>query len=345
MKTWKWTLSLALLSICLFALSPSVTYSQDRETWESYTRVNARMPELAIGAELLWWKPCVDDMEFASKLAILDEDPFVSTIKSKKICPDWEPGVRVWLAIRDIWCDWGLSGSWTHINSDKTSTVKGSLSSSPPEIVFIALSSEDSGDTFLKVKGNWDTCYNEGEVLFFYSLCSNERHSFSPFFGAAGIALDQDLKIKGRNPEDDILSLKWESNYWGVGLRFGSNYEYVLCDCLRLFAKTSATLLAGELDSKINLFFDIMSEEAESVELTIKDDKCCHFVPGYHIGAGLVYDKCICNFGFSIRVGYDFVNWHNIPNPVKLGSGIWGASASTRTLGFHGPSAGLSIYF
>lgn len=297
-------------------------------------------------------------MEYAAtfKATTVSKSATVNTTDAefKNICPDWEPGVRLWLAIPDICCDWGISGSWTYIDSDDSSTVKAP---SGGEVVSPLLHGGlvEIAGLFKKAKGEWEACYHEWDVLFSYDLCCNECHSFTPFFGAAGIVLDQDLKVKLTNPggehDGDEGSVKWESDYWGVGLRFGSKYEYVICDCLRLFARASATLLAGEEDAKTKQFVIDCGYSNTKTVVKIDDDDCCHFVPGYHIGTGLVYDTCICNFDFSVRVGYEFVNWHNFPKPrVFAGDDVskdvsHSTSASTRNFGFHGLLAGFSICF
>jgi hypothetical protein len=320
--------------------------------------------EVCVGAEFLYWKPCTDDLDVA---AILETDGDFTDVDYKRICPGWEPGYRVYLNLPDFYCSWNLSASYTSLKS----TENASQSFEDPDdesgiispLIYPAEPFTDAV-TFSEGKERWELKYQEWDVLASYDVVSNSCQRFTPFFGIAGIYLEQELKaeflLEDAPAPAAILpkqidqgmenSIKWDSQYWGVGLRFGSEYEYYLCSGFSLFANADATLLAGKADAENKQLF-INTNTEEEAEIKHDDDGCCHFVPGYRIAAGLNYQSCWCGWNFGLRIGYEFTNWHNIPNHRVYSGENTGSEAShsspanTRTLGFHGLTAGASLIF
>ncbi|NGX43086.1 MAG: hypothetical protein K940chlam7_01377 [Chlamydiae bacterium] len=361
MEKWRNKLSLAILSFGLMALTPNFASAQyydsccepyynsccDPCEWDP-----CACREFEVGVDFLYWKPYVDNLNYG---VIYDRD----RAKFKKMCPDWEPGVRVMLASPNAYCGWELRGSWTYIESDDSSQTKAGEEewvTSPLIHNAMILELGEEADLFKKVEGSWNARYHEWDILASYNISCKECHFFQPFFGVAGIFLDQDLKVEASGTISDITSeakVKWDSEYWGVGLRAGTHYEYHFSNCMRFFANAYGTILAGEATIKNDQFIEQISGTGENiVERGFKDSENCHqMVPGYHLATGFIYDTCWCNWDFSFRLGYEFMNWHNIPNHRvfsgdDLNAGIGHSSSeTTRTLGFHGLLAGLSVGF
>ncbi|NGX43727.1 MAG: hypothetical protein K940chlam7_02027, partial [Chlamydiae bacterium] len=299
-----------------------------------------------LGADFLWWKPCVDDLDYAAKNT--KDSP--REYKFKNICPDWEPGVRVYLGIPNLYCDWGLTASYTYINSDDSSSAS---STGDDDIIHVIQHPGlEINNDYECGKGEWDATYHDWDILANYNISCKKCHQFSPYFGVAGICLEQNLKITlddSSTSEKEIT--KWDSDYWGVGLRLGSGYQYRFSDCLSFFVKGDGTILAGEADSKIK--FDD-NDSNSNHDLSFKDSKDCQIIPGYHIRAGFIYDTCLCDWDFSLRLGYEFLMWHNVPNHrTFVGNDFTNGkkdaaistSSNTRTFGFHGLLAGMSVSF
>ena len=293
------------------------------------------------GADFLYWKPCVDDLDYAAEESSADKH-----FKYRSICPDWQPGVRVYFGMPDFYCDWGMSASWTWIESDDCGSTKD-----VNDILGIllhphTLAHHETG-TFDKAKASWDSTYNEWEVLFSTDLSCKECHHFMPFFGVAGLFLDQDFSCDYYDSDVKTYKAKWDSELWGVGFRAGTEYQYRFSDCFSFFTKAAGTILYSESDSKHK------SEcfAATGYNITAKDDDCCQIIPGWHLGAGFSYDTCYCDWDFSLRFGYEFLQWCNIPNHRTFGATDDAAghaqstSPNTRTYGFHGFFAGLGMSF
>lgn len=304
--------------------------------------------EFDIGVDFLWWKPCIDDLEFAAVIQHPGSDSRNQRIHYHNVDLDWEPGVRIWAFFPNFYCDWALGASYTFIEPNSSTTVHHRNHVTSP-LVHIGVEETEvttsTSELWDKAKGDFDLTYHEWDIGVAYDISCNQCHKFMPFIGIAGIVLDQDLKVT-LHENGDKDHIKWESDYWGVGLRAGSCYKYRINECFSFIAKAHATILAGSVDSN-----NKQLQFAEDVR--IKDDETCHVVPGYHIGAGFEYDTCWCNWDFSARVGYEFLVWHNVPNHRVFtnseehhdGLASHATSASVRTLAFHGLFAGLGVSF
>lgn len=294
-------------------------------------------------ADFIWWKPCVDDLDYAAVKESSSRDNF----KHRCICPEWEPGFRVGFAMPDFYCDWGLSASWTYIESDDSGSVK------KDDLVYGSLlhANVQPGHMFDQASASWDTTYHEWDLLFSTDLSCKECHHFMPFFGLAGIFLDQKFSADYYDKDNAGKYVKtataaWDSDIWGIGLRAGTEYQYRFSDCLSFFSKAWGSILYsegdGELDSK-----DRSGVPEGSGQIKAKDDDCCQLMPGWHIGAGFIYDSSWCDCDFQFRLGYEFLQWCNVPNHrvYDRDSVTHSTSPSTRTFGFHGLMAGLGMSF
>jgi hypothetical protein len=278
-------------------------------------------------------------------------------VEYEALCPEWEPGVRIYLELPDLFCGWDLSASYTYLKSGDHASQE--FDDPGPEdgiispLLYTGLAPFDGIINFEFGDQHWDLYYNEWDVLLSYDICCGGCHHFTPFFGVAGIVLDQELTAEFENTSEGAISaydFEWKSDYWGVGLRAGAAYQFDLNCGLSIYANSHATLLAGEANSKSEHFFEDLSAEADG-GIEFKDDDCCHFVPGYHIAAGLAYAGCWCDWEIGARLGYEFIYWHNIPNHRVFFGGDSVAEAShstsphTRSIALHGLVAGVSLTF
>ncbi len=344
MEKWKKTISLTALSIGLMAFVPNEINGLNCNPCDACFEIDV---------DFLYWSPCIDDLDYATVVTPTNSGGVTATdIDHKRFCLDWEPGVRVTLGFPDFFCNWGTSISYTYIGScdNRKAEFDGDLGE------FAGVSSPlvnpavfDNDTLYEEAEGSWDLCYHEWDILFGNDIICNQCHHFKPFFGVAGICLDQEIKVNltetsGENAE---IEVKWENEYWGVGLRTGMEYTYRINQCYSIFAKAHGTLLAGEVCNKNKQFF-VIGDNKEF--FNFNEDDHCHFVPGFSIATGFLYDTCYCDREFSFKLGYEFVSWHNIPNhrvytgraSEELGDST---SPSTRTLGFHGLMAGVSLSF
>ncbi len=318
MTTLRKKIILTLLSAGLMASMPAVASADnccDPCDWDPCACM-----EFEVGVDFLWWKPCDDDLVYAAERTKTNPD----TYKYKNVCPDWEPGVRIYLGLPEFYCDLNLKGSYTYIESNDSSSIGESSTSVSHAIAHPGTDISDKGDSG---KGKWDATYHEWDILLSFDISCKDCHQFSPYFGVAGIKFDQELKaeiIDDNKPE----VTKWSSDYWGVGLRLGSEYQYRLSDCMLFFVKGDGSILVGEADSKIT--FDDERDSDSDADFIFHDNEDCHFLPGYHIGTGIIYDSCICNWDFSFKLGYEFLMWHNVPKHPQFPENVTRSEARSQ---------------
>jgi len=364
MKKWKlWFLS-ALMPLMLASNGYlSGTTYDDCYYPSNWDLCNQRV---VVGLDFIYWKPCIDDLDVAAFLQVNESQQSTDrSVDYKCMCLDWEPGIRASLTLPGLFCDWDFFASYAYLHSCDRASQRFEQADGENGIVspllFTAIPDTFSGP-FAEGKESWDLCYHEWDALLSHNILCGKCHHFSPYFGIAGIYLDQALKAQFNIQvlEQMRTRAKWDSEYWGVGLRFGTYYEYAICDNLGLFANANASLLAGEARSINKQQFRIEGEEfTDQQTIRFKDSECCLFVPGYRIAAGFNYAGCLCDYEIGARLGYEFVYWHNVPNQrvfctdaddvdmlLSLSPSVsHTTSPSTRTLGFHGLVAGISLSF
>lgn len=303
-----------------------------------------------IGADFLYWKPCVDNLDYVYYFegeTTSASTPSITERHSgyKSVCLDWEPGFRIRVAKDDVWCDWRLSASytWLNINNSATSTKLGVTDGEfliSPLFTFF----DDFLQNFEVIKGKYDTSYNTWDVLFSYDISCNRCHTFSPFWGVEGLIFNQELSAIGfadvTIDNVDVLAAKWTSDYFGVGLKLGTDYVFQMLDCLKLYASASGSITVGNHDNKL-----VNTEYDASGNITIdtfKSDDNCQFVPGYHLAVGVLYESDMCGCDYGFRLGWESTEWRNVSNPRQFA--LFGSS-NTSTVGFHGLVAGLDFSF
>ncbi len=367
MKKLRKTISLALLSVALFAFAPTSVQAQNCDPCDP-----CDWGGIDIGVDYLYWKPVVDNLEYAAELDASSSEPF--EYKFHDVCPDWESGVRVYLGWQSPCWNLGLRGSWTYVDADESDSVGNPKQTSPdPDDIFIAFThpglDEITPDAIIQHgdfgKGEFAAKYNEWDFLVTYNFHDDGCHRFTPFFGVAGIDLDQEFKVKLVDFEGDqpnskgfINRSEWDSDLWAVGLRIGAEYSHQLFNCITLFANGHGSVLTGEATSKV-VYFDrgVKEKRGPRAQLKFKDDDCHQLIPGYHITTGLAYESDMCGCEYAVRVGYEFLAWHNVPNHrVFVGEDLGFATdhgknvalattSNTRTFGFHGLFVGAQMSF
>jgi len=368
---------------CLLSLLLSVVEGQMYEPDnEPYVLNSGKYGCFEFFGEFIYWKTCLDDLDFAAELTdlseIQSEDSYRQQIDYHNLSPGWEPGFRLGFAIEDIWCEWRLSGSYTHIevrdSADHTRQEKNILISPFHFSGFTNPNKEQRNADigFTEIKGKIAVTYRTWDALLSRAICSSECYVIAPFIGVEGLHLDQKIRthswtlsIPETETEDPapILQIdgsavtRWNSELCAYGLKFGTDYIYRLGSCIKLFSRGSFTIAAGDRHAKNQQTLVLSTREGDlqpKQSITAKDDDSCLFVNGYHIQCGFIYETELCNTNFASRIGYEFVKWHNVPRPRRFPGGeqnveFYNRALSTSpgqsTLGFHGIMAGISVEF
>lgn len=363
MEKWSKKISLALLSAGMFVLSPAMASAYNScdpcaPVCDPCDPCDSNFCDCSFdfGVDFIYWKPCIDDMDYAARVSTEGAVPEFTKIKYHSVCPDWEPGVRFFVGMPEFWCEWDLGFSYTWIESRDSDRTR--FSETPTALIGITSPMahmnllEGVATLYNDVKGSWRLRYNEWDLLLSYDISCKPCHEFRPFFGLAGLYIDQKYKVTLRNDVTTPIehTVKWNSDYWGIGLRAGTHYAYEICDGASLFARADATLLAGEANNKNKQDFDNNSTPTAANNFKFTDDDCCRFVPGVHIQTGFEWDSCWCDTDYSLRLGWEFVHWHNVPKHRSFtgddsGLEISHSGSTTRNIAFHGLLAGFAMSF
>lgn len=349
-----------------------------------------------IGVDFLWWKPNIDDLNYAVKFQQPFSSPaagnvLVNPASYKYIGLEWEPGVRGYISKEDFYSGWNLLGSYTWINAKHHNSFSTKTAEASSNTLFSTLFNDNiidqlgQGDAlgYLNLSAKYSLQYQTFDVIFGTEYKVHQNGQFQPIFGVTGIFLDQYLHSKGdvsvlkppsSTTETLVNSLYWQNKYWGVGLRLGGEYRYGLWGGVDFFVRASAAIVTGESTTKRVDFakqtITPLTPAAGAQTITIfsiptRDNENNHFLNGYHITAGFLYQECWCDLDFKFRFGYEFVKWHNLAEPRRYASNTiesplttgevasdslsptigLSASPDTITLGFHGLFMGISIGF
>ncbi|MGA8163418.1 MAG: Lpg1974 family pore-forming outer membrane protein [Waddliaceae bacterium] len=355
MKKWSRQIALTALSALLCVLTPSSAKARGYGNYTSCDPYGCNDPcsggGFEIGGEFIWWKPCLDHLEYA----IVDFNPSgieARRVKYQTLCPDWEPGGRAWIYAPSLFCgSCGLYASYTGIYSKDCDATRVDLAN-PQKRIVIPLSGFENFENFDRANAHWKVHYHDYDVLFTYVCCCGDSSLFRPFFGFAGLVLDQELFVRGRELSEvtqqleNSVKIKWDSDLFAYGIRVGTEYECQLADCLSLFGKFTASVLTGEPDTKSFQSQFSITEEFEQ-KLKVNENECYRCYPGYHLSAGAMYTSCFCNVDFSVRIGYEFVEWHNLPHHRRFidNDPTQGTASTDRTFGWQGLLVGASIGF
>jgi hypothetical protein len=308
------------------------------------------------GADFLWWKPCFDDIDFAGTRTTVTENNITRTDWDyKKICPEWRPGFRLNFDYPSLicWCNIGFNASYTYVDMDQKNSVHGS-----DNFYFVlqpGLAHQEIGSNPIHAK--WDMRYQSWDSLFYFNYCCADSLYITPSIGVAGMLLDQALETEGQSWLENmqvvqaLAVVKWKSHLSGIGIKSGLNFNYVYNHCLTFYGFTNGTILAARshTTNRQRLYFTIGETDLVGV-IKFKDHKCSRCVPGFHLGLGAKSTFRLCGFPLTGKIGYEFLQWYNIPKHRTFESGDYmegmtRSAFTTRTFGFHGLFAGIDFIF
>lgn len=281
--------------------------------------------EWNVGAELLVWKPCVDELDYAAITT-------PTSVTYKSICPDWAPGFRAYAGKEDFLCGWDVEFSYAYLSTDAknvSTRANGQVLSSP---YFYQINLDAPTLT-----GTYDIQFHDWDALFLTQVGCSPCVSFYPYIGATGIYLSQGETITGRTGDTVLFAGDWKRDYWGVGLKAGSYFERPIGFCFSLFGDGSISALWGR-----------PSNSALVQGIRVEEETCCLTVPELHIKTGVKYKTELCCQKFEMIFGYEYLILMNLPNPRRpSGTGDYARASSPdiRTIGFNGLFTGLNFIF
>ncbi len=298
-----------------------------------------------ITAEFLYWMPCGKELDYA---ALFDSnfitDNVTGTGRYQYLGYNYEPGIRAGFGIDRVWFKTDFLGSFTYIAGQRGNTLSSLLDDALlPTLFHGGLSF--AADT---IQSNQSYIYESFDALFRYDFRPTDWNTFRPFFGVEGMRLTQ-------NHHDEITSdvvsnltssLKWHSEFKGIGLKIGSEASSYLCGSLQIYSKASVSLLFGESSESNQQISDFGSAQESNFTLSARQN---FITPGLYLDVGFKAKVCICDLTFLASLGYEFLQWHNMPSirrfPVEGAAFALATSANDQSFGFHGLHTGLTFEF
>jgi len=358
MAKWNKKLGLVFVNFGLLTMAPNFANADN-----CYDPCNEScgFGGMDFGVDFLYWKPFVEHPDYAvlrhkDQHGEGNQDVCSSKWGYKCLCLDWQPGFRLRAGKDDVWCNWRLDGSytWLQVNSSGRCTR-----ADDNEFVASPLFHPSFDDCFCDprfedlttVRGHFDLTYQTWDVIFSYDIACNRCHKFAPFFGVEGLIYNQKYCVGGfADPENrnaDSVRSKWSSDFFGVGLKWGTAYEFQLIDCLKFYSNASGTITVGEHDGKFRCSSNDPSGNVQ--KRSFSDGDCTRFVPGYKLAVGFLYESEMCGYDFVVRAGWEFNQWFNLSAPRKFFSkedgGEHCSASQHHNPGFHGLVAGLDLQF
>jgi hypothetical protein len=307
-------------------------------------------PNIDIGIEFLYWKPCLDDLDYARfGPTILDPpatEPNISYFKYLHL--RGEPGVRARIGKSDLWCGWNLMFEYTYIASSACDSVLAI----PPGNVVPTLLHGVHVDNLTQIAADCNLHYQTFDFMFSHRFDCGLCGILVPAFGVELITLNQELNSEGSSYISPFIATEteWNSDYFGVGLKLGAEWRYELSCGISLFTKGYGMILSGTDKQKYTSErFDIQEETIVATgNLTLKGNDRV-ILPGYHIGAGLLIEQDLGDMKVALRAGYEFLQWHNVGNQRRFPEGgdheALSFSSNSSVLGLHGVFAGVDMQF
>ncbi|CRX38636.1 Lpg1974 family pore-forming outer membrane protein [Estrella lausannensis] len=153
-----------------------------------------------VGLDTLYWKPCVDDLDYAAKVhGTVSNIDTPLHVDYKSVCPEWEPGYRIFLKKENAWKSFNLSLSYTWLNADDS---ERSHAGNGERIAAVGLhpllvdAVDQNSNYFDFARGKWELTYQTFDILLSHPFRCGSCHTITPFFGVEIVKFDQEWDAK-----------------------------------------------------------------------------------------------------------------------------------------------------
>jgi len=310
-----------------------------------------------VGIDFLYWKPCVDNLDFAlSSKDISDPEsaapfnPESGPVKGKYhfLDPRGQGGVRARLGNDALWNGLGFFVSYAYAASaDSDSSLE-----LPPGHVWPTRMHGAQMFAGNSASAKYRLHYQAVDALFTQSIICGCCGETIPFFGFDSLYLFQEVKSHGTDVVNNLIGkTKWTSDLYGAGAKVGLEYRYRFVEDIGIYTKISGSVLVsqdharfkseqGQIEPGLNLVVEEGEIKFKSTEEII--------VPGFALAIGAFYKIEGENMRGNLHIGYEFIQWFNIPSQRRYGASENSLARhyeSKTLLGLHGATAGFDISF
>lgn len=307
-KVTRWLNALlTAASICLMPLSAELPPAQPYD--EGVFGVS-------FGGEFLWWTACTPDFDYGIESAV--NLPVALQDSSGKVFfaeNEWDSGFRLFATYYwgcDGWDATAVYTQWTNQNKDETTREDDTI-----RIVhYHPYNNLYSAET-VEWKKNLE--YRTLDLLLARPYYVSRTLITRPFFGFRTMWLTEDLDLvySGDDFAETNAIVKWDSSLNVYGMHLGMDWVISLPCGFSLSATYGGTLAVGESRMKHYQFGENDPLEENVVSVHTKESQCV-MVPALNLGANLSYENCMSCGVLYASLGYEFINWLNMPQPRRF---------------------------
>jgi len=189
-------------------------------------------------------------------------------------------------------------------------------------------------------KGSVDNDLDAVDLVFGQSIKVGDRVGLHPFAGLRWAYISNTDKARYNSIFNDNYvqnQLKLESEFQGIGPRAGIDASVQVGAGISLIGTAGASLLVGDLDSKINNdFFGIFNTQNSATH--IKNDDNRHVVPELdaRLGVNYAFDY-FEQTKINVQVGYQAVNYFDVIDVDFIDQNTPNTISNSGDFGYYGP--------
>lgn len=326
-----------------------------------------------INLDFLYWQANEDGLEYGTKMIagpIIGQSSKTKT-KLLDLHFDWDPGFRVGIGyVFNHFDQWALDLNWTHIRNEAhakdsahgVESQVGEVDTIIPPWVSLLFELRSGAS---KAHAHWHVNFNTVDLDLTRSYFASKRLDVNPHIGLRGAWIDQHYRAKyesvfllseGSPFFTRDVKFTGKNDFWGVGIRGGSELMWHFDRHWNLFAELSASILYGRFHVKMKNLHDQGLGEGDTTPMPLDFKASEHLwrtrlnfeeAIGFSWGTFFNQDK----YHVSIRAAYELSQWLN-QNELFYAFYLRGqdtiSSVPIRNqgnLGFQGIKAGIQFDF
>jgi hypothetical protein len=301
---YKTTFSLAAAALSSIALAdePPAPPTANQQLFDPFLLKNDC--HLDVTADLLFWRASQDGLDFVIK----NKGSTSSVTHGHVEDPDfsWDFGFRIGLDYKMPHDQWDLNGRYTYFHAS------ASESESAPAGGALFPIWTFNGGTADHAKAKWFCNLNRGDLELGRNCMVSKWLSIRPFMGVTGAVINERFHVNYSGgtavPAGDSDHIKMESDFWGVGIRFGFNSLWGLGKGFSIYADGAGSLLSGHfsIHQKEHLNRD------NTTILGIRDSQSS-VSPILEIALGFQWDHFwdAERYHFGVKLGWEFNQYFN----------------------------------
>lgn len=259
--------------------------------------------DLWLDGEMLFWKSNVGSLDYGVQS---ESSTTISHGNVKHPHFNWDWGFRLGLGYKLPHDQWDLFVNYTYVlgrahghEGDSDDVIFPSWAS--------GFSFSGQGSFFAnQAKARWHMTLNMGDIELGRNCFVGKWLTIRPFMGVRGLVIDQDYHVQykgGTVAPGDEDHIHLDTDFWGVGIRFGFNSLWGLGMGFGIYGNGSAALLSGHFDVDEHEKLEKADRRLLSVDRDVNN-----VVVTADLALGLQWDYMFSrdHYHFGIKFGWEF---------------------------------------